>query len=138
MKRQWVIASVALGSVFAASFAAHAGLKDNSKVVNITQAGLSGEFSGALGVVRNSASPSEYLSCSVTGAQAICNAKNAAGTTRECRASDPGFKNMVMAINDDSYVRVMYTFSSCAQPSGIACCTGIEVANGSEYAPKAP
>jgi hypothetical protein len=134
MKRQWVIASVALGSVFAASFAAHAGLKNNSNVVNITGT----EFSGALGVVRNSPSSSEYLYCSVTGGFAACYAKNAAGTTRQCRASDAGFKNMVMAINDDSYVRVTYTFSACAEPSGTACCTGIEVANGSEYAPKAP
>ncbi|SRR6266545_476188 len=94
----------------------------------------SGMASGALGATRNSSNDTEYNGCILWadggGPAAICQAQDAAGTTRYCYTATPRFIEVLKGSTSDEYL----VFSWDAQ----GMCTYVAVYNFSMDGPKLP
>jgi hypothetical protein len=94
----------------------------------------SGTASGALGAARNSASTTEYIGCTLWaqpgGTSTICQAEDAAGTSRYCYSAAQNFIDVVTAFTPDGYL----VFSWDAQGQ----CTYLAMYNYSVWEPKLP
>jgi hypothetical protein len=126
-----VLAIVGVAGVFFCGIA-DAGQKATSETVLIYGSGL--RVHGALGAVRNSASPTEFIGCKVTasssGSSVSCSAQDAAGATFSCSSSNANLVNAALAISGDSWLSVNRDSTST--------CTLISVENSSIHEPKAP
>jgi hypothetical protein len=110
-----------------------AGLKGtNSETVLIYGSGL--RVHGALGVVRNSTSPTEFIGCKVSagtsGSTVSCSAQDSVGATFDCSSSNANLVNAALGISGDSWVNVNRDTTGT--------CTFIAVENSSVHQPKAP
>jgi len=115
---------VLCGGIIALGSTAVAGIKNTTATVSIT----GGNFSGALGVTRNSANNVEYIGCWNNGnGVASCSARNAAGTFASCSTSNAGHLAAIRSFIGDSNININHSNGTC---------TSLSVWNYSDYSPK--
>jgi hypothetical protein len=135
-------AGIAATMAVAFAAAAQAGSVYVAPVVIQPDSSGGGYVEGALGYVRNSANPSEYITCSVQRRETLdannqptrqsvtvsCVARDPAGTVVRCRSASPDIARGLSAATSDSILGFGYTAAGA--------CTKIVVYESASMTPK--
>jgi hypothetical protein len=128
-----LLAAVSFAAIAFSTTAAIAGLDNPQPTTVVLKPNDAGTASGVLTLARSSDNNVEFIHCSITttktGAQALCGARDAAGTYGQCFTQDPRLVAAISNIRTDALVSFAWVNQEC---------TTFSIDISSVYGPAAP